>query len=168
MKRRPGLISIALNHLTGVVAGLVAATSIFEAQRKIIGVAGASPMGAKLGDSRAALPLPACHQGVYARRSLSLGPPKAGPDGRAMERSEFAHSSRKFRVRGPLHESELCGKAPSPSTSPPLWRGPLTPTLSPQAGRGSRKARTRSYLSADGDKPGGDKRKVVRHDRNAL
>src|SRR5712692_8627898 len=69
-----------------------------------------------LGDSRGALPLPACG-----------------------ERSEFARSSRKFRVRGLLHESELRGKAPSPTTSPPLWRGPLTPTLSPQAGRGSRK-----------------------------
>src|SRR6266481_603329 len=34
----------------------------------------------------------------------------------------------------PLRESELRGKAPSPSTSPPLWRGPLTPTLSPACG----------------------------------
>ena len=47
-----------------------------------------APIGAKLSDSRAALPLPACG-----------------------ERSEFAHSSRKFRVRGPLHGSERCRKA---------------------------------------------------------
>src|SRR5882672_2401195 len=31
------------------------------------------------------LPLPACHKGVYARRSLSSGRPEAGPVGRAME-----------------------------------------------------------------------------------
>src|SRR5258705_13818932 len=79
---------------------------------------------------RAALPLPACHKGVYARLR------------RAMERSEFARSSRKFRVRGPLHESELRGKAPLPFTSPPLWTGPLTPSLSPQAVGESQISRT--------------------------
>jgi len=61
-------------------------------------------------------------------------------------RGRNLRSSRKFRVRGPLHESELRGKAPSASASPPLWRG----SLSPQAGRGSRKTRTRPYLSANG------------------
>ena len=64
-------------------------------------------------------------------------------------RGRNLRSSRKFRVRGPLHESELRGKAPSASASPPLWRGPL----SPQAGRGSRKTRTRLYLSANGGDP---------------
>src|SRR6266851_5535395 len=56
------------------------------------------------------------------------------------ERSEFARSSRKFRVRGPLHESEHRGKVPASSASPHVWRGSLTPTLSPQAGRGRRGA----------------------------
>src|SRR5713226_2336319 len=80
----------------------------------------------RLGD-RTALPLPACREGVYARLR------------RAMERSEFARFSRKFRVRGPLHESELPGKAPSPSTSPPLWRGP-SPRPSPRKrGEGGRR-----------------------------
>src|SRR6266446_3702896 len=102
-------------------------------------------MGAELSDGRAALPLPACG-----------------------ERSEFARSSRKFRVRGPLQESELRGKAPSLSASPPLWRGPLTPTLSPQAGRGSRKARTQPYLCAYGDKPGHDGAEIFQHDRDPL
>src|SRR5882762_10134720 len=37
---------------------------------------------------------PACHKGVYARLR------------RAVERSEFARASRKFPVRGRLHESE--------------------------------------------------------------
>src|SRR5216683_7714325 len=83
----------------------------------------------KLSDSRTALPLPACHQGVYARRSLSSGRPKAGPVGRAMERSEFARSSRKFLVRGPLREFELRGKAPSPTRVRPCGEPPLTPTL---------------------------------------
>src|SRR5258708_24594195 len=96
-------------------------------------------MRSKLSDGRAASPLPVCHQGVYARLQ------------RAMERSAFARSSRKFRVRGPLRESELREKPPSLSPSPPLWRGPLTPTLSPQAGRGSRKTRTLSSKREDID-----------------
>src|SRR6516225_5144488 len=60
------------------------------------------------------LPLPACLKGVYARLR------------RAMERSEFARSSRKFRVRGPLRslslggESELGERPPSPRPSPRL------------------------------------------------
>src|SRR5258707_7761754 len=53
-------------------------------------------------------------------------------------RGRNLRSLRKFRVRGPLHESELRGKAPSPSASPPLWRGPLSPTPPPHAGRGGR------------------------------
>src|SRR5258707_14899488 len=59
-----------------------------------------------------------------------------------MERSKFARSSRKFRVRGPLHESELRGKAPLPFTSPPLRTGPL----SPQAGRGSTSVARENWL----------------------
>src|SRR5882757_3764444 len=55
------------------------------------------------------LPLPACHQGVYARRSLSLGPPKAGPDGRAMER---------VGVRGRFHTLRLAATPPHPSPLP--------------------------------------------------
>jgi len=42
--RRLERISIALNHLTGVVAGLVRATSKFLAQAKIIEAAGTSPI----------------------------------------------------------------------------------------------------------------------------
>jgi hypothetical protein len=94
-----------------------------------------------------------------------LGPPKAGPDGRAMERSEFARSSRKFRVRG-LSASLSLGM-PSPSVNAPLWRGSLNPTLSPQAGRGSRKTRSHHYLSADRDEPAHDGEQLVQHDRNA-
>src|SRR5215471_7720957 len=79
----------------------------------------APPIGANIrAAAEPSLPLPACHQGVYARLR------------RAMERSEFALSSRKFRVRGPLRESELgqgpfacqrlrpCGGASSPRPSP--------------------------------------------------
>src|SRR5260370_1172172 len=71
------------------------------------------------------LPLPDCHQGVYARRSLSLGPPKAGPDGRAMER---------VGVRGPLRKlkfatQSLCKGPPHPPTptTPPTPTPPTTP-----------------------------------------
>jgi hypothetical protein len=53
-----------------------------------------------------ALSLPACHQGGYARRSLSSGPPKAGPVGRAME---------KVRVRGLLHKLRLAERPPHPA-----------------------------------------------------
>src|SRR5882672_4196831 len=77
---------------------------------------GLVPHGLKLSDSRAALPLPA-----------------------SGERSEFARSSRKFGVRGLLRESELRGIAPSLSRESALVERPLTPTLSPPAGRGSRK-----------------------------
>src|SRR5215831_12135669 len=56
---------------------------------------------------RASLPLPACHKGVYARLR------------RAMERSEFARLSRKFRVRGPLRESELGGRSSLPPRACP-------------------------------------------------
>src|SRR5258708_2578932 len=60
---------------------------------------GAPLIGAKLRRVRVfLLPLPACHKGVYARRSLSSGRPKAGPVGRAMER---------VGVRGPLHKGGL-------------------------------------------------------------
>jgi hypothetical protein len=55
------------------------------------------------------LALPACLKGVYARRSVPLGPPKAGPDGWAVER---------VGVRGPLRrlrlEAQTRGDAPSP------------------------------------------------------
>ena len=59
-------------------------------------------MGAGLSRLARPLPLPACHQGVYARLR------------RALERSEFARSSRKFRVRGRLHESEPVETPPHP------------------------------------------------------
>src|SRR5258708_39899513 len=44
------------------------------------------------------------------------------------ERSEFARSSRKFRVRGPFHESELrgeseLGETPRPPPPPPPPQG---------------------------------------------
>src|SRR6266852_4395617 len=70
---------------------------------------GAMPIGAAL-----LLPLPACHQGVYARRSLPLGPPKAGPDGRAMER---------VGVRGPFHKrsGNRHGETPPRPSSPRKW-----------------------------------------------
>src|SRR5258706_16311005 len=83
----------------------------------------------RLGD-RTALPLPACHKGVYARLR------------RAMERSEFARSSRKFRVRGPLRESELSWRGTSPSTSLPLWRGPPPPPPPPPPGGGGGKKKS--------------------------
>src|SRR5215471_6365827 len=73
--------------------------------------AGAPLIGAKLSDSRAALPLPGCG-----------------------ERSEFARSSRKFRVRGPLHESELCAKAFSPLAIPPFVERPPHPDPLPASG----------------------------------
>src|SRR5258706_8945503 len=79
-------------------------------------MAGLVSMSAKLSDSRAVLPLPACG-----------------------ERSEFVRSSRKFRVRGRLHESELRGKAPSLSASPPLWRGPPPPPPPPPPAGGGAK-----------------------------
>jgi hypothetical protein len=59
-------------------------------------MAGTSPISAKLSYCRAASPRPACG-----------------------ERSEFARSSRKFRVRGPLRESERVeSPRPSPRPSP--------------------------------------------------
>jgi hypothetical protein len=94
------------------------------------GMAGTSPIGAKLSEGRSPYLSPLAGRGRNLRALRA-----------------------KFRMRGPLHESELRGKAPSPSTSPPLLRGPLTPTLSPQAGRGSR-PQTHRYVRANGDKPG--------------
>src|SRR6185437_10642853 len=44
------------------------------------------------------------------------------------------------RARGPFHDSERCGSSAALEKnlrSPVHRRGPLTPTLSPQAGRGS-------------------------------
>src|SRR5229473_4550774 len=67
---------------------------------------GATLIGANLSDGRAALPLPACHQGVYARLR------------RAMERSEFARSSRKIPGEGPLHELRLADTPPHPDSLP--------------------------------------------------
>ena len=76
-----------------------------------------APAQQELSDGRAALPLPACG-------------------------SVFARSSRKYRVRVPLRESELRGKAPSRSASPPLRRGPL----SRKGGEGAERPRTRPCL----------------------
>src|SRR5882672_4412814 len=55
------------------------------------------------------LPLPACHKGVYARRSLSSGRPKAGPVGRAME---------KAGVRGRAAGLRLAESPPHPDPLP--------------------------------------------------
>src|SRR5258706_11499303 len=60
------------------------------------------------------LPLPACHKGVYARRSLSSGRPKAGPVGRAMERAG---------VRGRAARLRLAESPPPPPPLPPLGGG---------------------------------------------
>jgi hypothetical protein len=68
----------------------------YRASASKAGMAGTSPISAKLSGCRAASPRPACG-----------------------ERSEFARSSRKFRVRGPLRESERVESLrPSPRPSP--------------------------------------------------
>src|SRR5215475_13320958 len=85
-----------------------------------------STIGAEISDSRAALPLPV-----------------------SGERSEFARSSRKFRVRGPLHESELCGKAIFALSESALADRP--PHSDPLPASGEREqACTQPYLSANG------------------
>src|SRR6266404_3553592 len=75
------------------------------------------------------LPLPACHKGVYARRSLSSGRPKAGPVGRAMERAG---------VRGRAARLRLAESPPHPGPLPP-W------------GEREKKGGTARYLFSAGD-----------------
>src|SRR6266481_1445580 len=75
------------------------------------------------------------------RISTRVGQPCLSPlADRLRGRSEFARSSRKFRVRGRSHESELRGKAPYPSASPPCGEAP-SPRPSPRKrGEGAERA----------------------------
>src|SRR5258708_1918781 len=102
----------------------IAAARQFGCNRRKNGLAsvglGGATIGADLSDNRAALPL-------RARGVLRQG----------LRRSEFARSWRKFRVRGPLHKGGLAeGEGAFPPSSD-SWKGPLTPTLSRQAGEGA-------------------------------
>src|SRR5258706_11379971 len=64
--------------------------------RRRLGNWGSCTRSHKMEAAAASLPLPACG-----------------------ERSEFAHSLRKFRVRGPLRESEPVERPPPPPPPPP-------------------------------------------------